>query len=142
MPSCGRTLAENEYIFSLEEIFQGRPVVESTFTHSIVNDGRESTEQQHADRKLILKIQIFVEMQSNRQVSNNVPYFPLQWETTVERLVSPKKLELWRSVTITDMCRFGCHQMELLARLSSVLLKCILFPAVVDEVPRYIFVMT
>ena len=45
-------------------------------------------------------------------------------------------------ITITDMCRFGCHPMELLARLSSVLLKCILFPAVVDEVPRYIFVMT
>ena len=41
MPSCGRTLAENEYIFSLEEIFRGRPVVESTFSHSIVDDGRE-----------------------------------------------------------------------------------------------------
>ena len=105
MPSCGRTLAEKEYIFSLEEIFRGRPVVESTFTHSIVtvvNDGRESTEQLHADRKLISKIQIFIEMQSNRQVSNNVPYFPLQWETTVARLVSPRKLELWRSVTILN----------------------------------------
>ena len=56
MPSCRRTLAENEYIFSLEEIFRGRPVVESTFTHSIVNDGRKSTEQLHADRKLISKI--------------------------------------------------------------------------------------
>ena len=45
MPSCGRILAENEYILSLEEIFRGRPVVESTLfnTHSIVNDGREST---------------------------------------------------------------------------------------------------
>ena len=47
MPSCGRILAENEYILSLEEIFRGRPVVESTY--SIVNDGRESTEQLHAD---------------------------------------------------------------------------------------------
>ena len=61
MPSCGRILAENEYILSLEEIFRGRPVVESTYsivhTYSIVNDGRESTEQLlHADRKLILKI--------------------------------------------------------------------------------------
>ena len=65
-------------------------MVESTFTHSIVNDGRESTEQLHADRKLISN----VEMQSNRQVSNNVPYFPLQWESTVARLVSPKKMEL------------------------------------------------
>ena len=38
---------------------------------------------------------------------------------------------------------FGCHPMEeLLARLSSVLLKFIHFPAVVDEVPRYIFVIT
>ena len=55
MPSCGCTLAENEYIFSLEEIFRGRPVVESTFTHSIVNEGRESTEQLYADRKLISK---------------------------------------------------------------------------------------
>ena len=55
MPSCGRILAENEHILSLEEIFRGRPVVESTFfnTYSIVNDGRESTEQLHADRKLI-----------------------------------------------------------------------------------------
>ena len=50
MPSCIRMY------FSLEEIFQGRPVVESTFTHSIVNDGRESTEQLHVDRKLISKI--------------------------------------------------------------------------------------
>ena len=59
MPSCGRILAENEYILSLEEIFRGRPVVESTLffnTYSIVNGGRESTEQLHADRKLILKI--------------------------------------------------------------------------------------
>ena len=56
MPSCGRTLAENDYIYSLEEIFRGRPVVESTFTHSIANDGRESTEQLHAVRKLISKI--------------------------------------------------------------------------------------
>ena len=53
MSSGGRTLAENEYIFSLEEIFRGRPVVESTFTHSIVNDGHESTEQLHDNRKLI-----------------------------------------------------------------------------------------
>ena len=39
-------LAENEYKLSLEEIFRGRPVVESTFfnTYSIVNDGRESTD--------------------------------------------------------------------------------------------------
>ena len=113
MPSCGRTLAENECIFSLEEIFRGRPVVESKFTHSIVNDGRESTEQLHVDRKLISNIQIFIEMQSNRQVSNKVPYFPIQWETTFARLVLPKKMELWRSVTITDMCQFGCHPMEL-----------------------------
>ena len=56
MPSCRRTLAENEYIFSLKEIFRGRPGVESTFTHSIVNDGRESTEQLDANRKLISKI--------------------------------------------------------------------------------------
>ena len=44
MPSCERILAENEYIFSLEEIFRGRPVVESALAHSIVNDGLESTE--------------------------------------------------------------------------------------------------
>ena len=81
-------------------------------------------------------------MQSNRQVSNNVPYFPLQSETTVARLVSPKKMEFWRSATTTDMYRFDCHPMELLPRLSLVLLKLIHFPAVVVKVPRYIFVMT
>ena len=81
-------------------------------------------------------------MQSNRQVSNNVPYFPLQSETTVARLVSPKKMEFWRSAATTDMYRFDCHPMELLPRLSLVLLKFIHFPAVVVKVPRYIFVMT
>ena len=57
------------------------------------------------------------------------------------RLVSPKKMEFWRSAAITDMYRFDCHPMELLPRLSLVLLKFIHFPAVV-EVPMYIFVMT
>ena len=81
-------------------------------------------------------------MQSNRQVSNYVPYFPLHWETTVARLVSPKKMEFWRSAAITDMYRFGCHPMELLVSLSLVLFKSIRFPAVVVEVPQYIIVMT
>ena len=76
------------------------------------------------------------------QISNDVPYFPLQCETTVARLVSPKKMELWRSAAITDMYRFGFHPMELLARLSLVSPKFIHFSAAVDKVPRYIFVMT
>ena len=59
MPSGGRIFAEYEYIFFLKEIFRRRLVVESTFTHSIVNDSRESTEQLHTDRKLILKINFF-----------------------------------------------------------------------------------
>ena len=74
-------------------------------------------------------------MPSNRQVSNNVRYFLLQWETTVARFVSPKKMEFWRSAAITDMYRFDCHPMELLPRLSLVLLKFIHFRAVVVEVP-------
>ena len=64
MPSCGRILAENEYILShgrnLSRKASGRIYIFNTY--SIVNDGRESTEQLlHADRKLILKIKFSLE---------------------------------------------------------------------------------
>ena len=81
-------------------------------------------------------------MQSNRQVSNNVPYFPLQWETTVARLVSPKKkMEFWRSAAITYVSIWfssdGTSSMFVIG-----FTQIYSFPAVVVEVPRYIFVMT